>query len=66
MRLPRPLLLAALAVGLSAPAWAQTAAADSVAVDSTALVWSPAPGVLVAAADSAALVALATTPPASR
>ena len=64
MRLPRPLLYAALATALSAPAWAQPAAdaEGPVAADSVALVWSPAPGVVVAAADSAALVALATAP----
>ncbi len=64
MRPPRFLLYAVLATALSAPVWAQPAAdaEPPPPADSLALVWSPAPGVLVAAADSAALVALAAAP----
>ena len=63
MRLPRPLLLAALAAVLGAPAWAQAGGADVTApVDTLAVVWSPVPGVLIAAADSAALIAAVAAP----
>ena len=61
----RSLVLAALAAGVGAGSAAVAQTDDGVrAPRDSSLVWSPAPSVVVAAADSAALAALAVPPPA--
>ena len=66
MRPVRPLLVAAL-LTLALPTSAQEATSSTPSSEATpldaALVWTPVPGVVVAAADSTALVALATADP---
>ncbi|PAP79490.1 hypothetical protein B1759_14295 [Rubrivirga sp. SAORIC476] len=66
MRPVRPLLVAAL-LTLALPTSAQEATSSTPSSEATpldaALVWTPVPGIVVAAADSTALVALATADP---